>query len=244
MRIILGLLGHLRGNGMFDFMKKKRKIVINNDLAEDITISNESVDIKKTYIKEILKTKKLPIVLLDPLWHSIREQIVSESISKNETVLQELLKEQGKLTNDFRDYSTVKQNFLKQILILSGEVSGEGDISKIEELNKLHESTLGANQKLEVIEKRLSEVETEIEKVNREIIEEIIGVGYEYVSLCKAKCNQLENEINTLRVQVVAKTNEKKKNELILKSIYNYMHSVIGQNHIEVIDKELWDKQK
>lgn len=229
---------------MFDFFKKNRKILLDHDIAEDVSISNQEVNIKKTYIKEILRTKKLPIVLLDPLWHSIREQIVSESISKNEAILQGLLKEQGKLTNDYKDYGVVKQNFLKQILALSGELHKVGDTDKIEELNKLHESTLGANQKLEIIEKRLDEVETEIEEVNREIIEEIIAIGYEYVTLCKENSERLEKEITKLREQVVSKTNEKKKNEQIVKGIYNYMHNVVGQNQIEVIDKELWDKHK
>lgn len=229
---------------MFGFIKKGRKIMLNDDLAEDVSISNEAVDIKKTYIKEILSTKKLPIVLLDPLWHSIREQIVSDFINKNEVVLHNLLKEQGKLTNDYKDYGSVKQNFLKQILVLSGELHGEGDNDKIEELNKLHESTLGANQKLEEIEKRLNEVEAEIEVVNRNIIEEIIAIGYEYVALCKNERDRLEKEINDLREQMMAKTNEKKKSEQILKGIYNYMHNVVGQNQIEVIDKELWDKKR
>ena len=233
-----------RGEALFDFFKKNRKIILDNNLSEEMTISNEEVEIKKTYIREILNKKKLPIVLLDPLWHSIREQIVSEMIKKNEVVLQELLKEQGKLTNDHKDYNTVKQNFLKQILALSGHLQGEGDAQKIEELNKLHESTLGANQKIEDIEKRLETVEYEIEAVNREIIEEIIAVGYQYVSICKSNSDQLEREINTLREKVMIKTNEKKKNEQILKSIYNYMHNVIGQNQIEVIDKELWDKKR
>lgn len=229
---------------MFDFLKKSRKIRLDNDLAEEVSVSNEAVDIKKTYIKEILSKKKLPIVLLDPLWHSIRGQIVSDSISKNEVVLHDLLKEQGKLTNDYKDYGTVKQNFLKQILILSGDIHNAGDASKIEELNKLHESTLGANQKLEAIENRLDEVEKQIEATNKEIIEEIVAVGYEYIAICKNNRDQLEKEINELREMVVAKTHERKKNEQIVRGIYNYMHHVVGQNQIEIIDKELWDKQK
>ncbi len=232
------------GNKVFGFLKKNRRIILQNDLAEEMAISNYEVDIKKTYIKEILNKRKLPLVLLDPLWHSIREQIVSESIDKNQGILQELLKEQGRLTNDYKDYGTVKQNFLKQILTLSGELRGEEDTQKIEALSNLHASTLGANQKLETIEKRLEKVEEEIEAINREIIEEIVAVGYEYIAICKNNCESLERQINELRAQVMIKTNEKKKNEQVLKGIYNYMHHVVGQNQIEIIDKELWDTEK
>jgi len=133
---------------------------------------------------------------------------------------------------------------LKQILTLSGELDIEGDNAKNEELTKLHGSTLGANQKLEAIEKRLDEVEIGIDEVNREIIEEIIAIGYEYVTLCKGNSERLEKEITELRELMISKTNQKKQNEQITKGIYNYMHSVVGQNQIEIIDKELWDKRK
>ncbi|PHV69812.1 hypothetical protein CS063_13940 [Sporanaerobium hydrogeniformans] len=229
---------------MFDFLKKQRKIILEDHVEHEVTVSNEQIDTKKMYIKEILETKKLPIVLLDPLWHSIRGQIVSDLIAKNERKLHDLLKEQGKLNNDYKDYNVVKQNFLKEILELSGALHTEDDVAKIAKLNKLHESTLGANQKLEDIEKRLQEVESEIEQINKEIIEEIVAVGYGYITLCKVQVQTLEREIDTLRQKVVEKTNEKKKNEHVLKGIYQYLHHVIGQQQIEVIDKELWDKKK
>ncbi len=232
------------GEYMFDFFKKQRSIILEDNLEQEVTLSNEEIDAKKVYIKELIRTKKLPIVLLDPLWHSIRKQVVSELIAKNERKLHDLLKEQGKLNNDYKEYNLVKQGFLKEILELSAALHTEDDISKISRLNKLHESTLGANQKLEDIEKRLDTIEEEIEDVNREIIEEIVAVGYGYITTCKENVQQLEKEIDALRQKVVEKTNEKKKNEHILKGIYQYLHHVIGQQQIEVIDKELWDKQK
>ena len=218
--------------------------MVEDELANEVSVSNQQIEAKKMYIGEILKTKKLPIVLLDPLWHSIRDQIVSDQISKDEKVLHDLLKEQGKLNNDFKDYNTVKQNFLKEILALSGELHVDSDTIKIEKLNKLHESTLGANQKLEEIEKRLEEIDTEIQSINRDIVEEIVAVGYEYITVCKNNVSQLEKEIDDLRMMVVKKTEEKKKNEHFLKGIYQYLHNVVGHEQIEVIDKELWDKKK
>lgn len=229
---------------VFSFLKKDRKIILKDDLTQEIAISHEKVNMKKNYIKEILANKKLPIVLLDPLWHSIREQIVSQFIEKNEEKLQELLKEQGKLTNDQKEYGIIKQKFLKEIRTLSASLQGEEDIERIEQLGKLHETTLGANQKLQIIEERLGDIEAEIEAVNREIIQEIVGVGYQYISISKESCERLDKEINVLRDQLLLKANEKKKHEQIIKGIYNYMHHVVGQNQIEIIDKELWDKQK
>lgn len=226
---------------MFGFKKKNRKILVDQEISEHINVSERKIDIKKNYISEVLKDKKLPIVLLDPLWHSAREQINSEIISRDEKKLQELLKEQGKLNNDYKDYTTVKQNFLKQILEVSEAVQGSGNEKKLDELNKLHQSTLTTNEKLEQIENRLEKVEKEIESVNRELIEEMIAVGYEYIDVCKNKSRDLEEEIASLRQQMLIKTEEKKKSDKLFKDIYNYLHSVVGQEHIEVVDKSMGD---
>ena len=228
---------------MFDFMKKKRRIVLNEQPEEEVKITNSNVNLKKEYVSDILKNRRLPIVLLDPLWHTMRESIQSDIIKAQEKNLQELLKEQGRLNNDYKEYSTVKQNFLKEILNLSGEVQVDGNSESIEALNKLHQSTVGVNQKLEDIEKRISEVEVEIESANREIIEEMIAVGYEYIEVCKEKEIRLEREITQLREQMLLKTGEKKKCEKLLKDVYNYLHSIVGREQIEVIDRGLGDKK-
>lgn len=228
---------------MFDFMKKKRRIVLSEQPEEEVKITNSNVNLKKEYVSDILKSRKLPIVLLDPLWHTMRDSIQSDIIKAQEKNLKELLKEQGRLNNDYKEYSTVKQNFLKEILNLSGEVQVDGNSESIEALNKLHQSTVGVNQKLEDIEKRISEVEVEIESANREIIEEMIAVGYEYIDVCKEKEIRLEREITQLREQMLLKTAEKKKCEKLLKDVYNYLHSIVGREQIEVIDRGLGDKK-
>ncbi len=228
---------------MFDFMKKKRRIALNEQPEEEVKVTNSNVNLKKEYVSDILKSRKLPIVLLDPLWHTMRDSIQSDIIKAQEKNLKELLKEQGRLNNDYKEYSTVKQNFLKEILNLSGEVQVDGNSESIEALNKLHQSTVGVNQKLEDIEKRISEVEVEIESANREIIEEMIAVGYEYIDVCKEKEIRLEREITQLREQMLLKTAEKKKCEKLLKDVYNYLHSIVGREQIEVIDRGLGDKK-
>lgn len=228
---------------MFDFMKKKRRIVLNEQPEEEVKVTNSNVNLKKEYVNDILKSRRLPIVLLDPLWHTMRDSIQSDIIKAQEKNLKELLKEQGRLNNDYKEYSTVKQNFLKEILNLSGEVQVDGNSESIEALNKLHQSTVGVNQKLEDIEKRISEVEVEIESANREIIEEMIAVGYEYIDVCKEKEIRLEREITQLREQMLLKTAEKKKCEKLLKDVYNYLHSIVGREQIEVIDRGLGDKK-
>nr|WP_302598783.1 hypothetical protein [uncultured Cellulosilyticum sp.] len=229
---------------MFGFGKKNRKVVVQDDIADNVKLSDKQVEIKKSYINTVLENRKLPIVLLDPLWYTVKEQIKSKVIDEKEKLLQELLKEQARLNTDYKEYNKVKQNFLKQILALSGEVQGEDGDKKIEELNKLHQSTLEVNNRLENIETRLEEVDEQVQVTNKELIGEMVAVGYEYIDIHRQKEIKLESEIEALRAEMLKKTNEKKQSEKFLKDIYNYLHNIVGQQQIEIIDKTLWDTNK
>ena len=228
---------------LFGFKRKQRKVIVNNEEVKDIKVKDTSIDLKKEYVNDIIRNKKLPIVLLDPLWHTAKEHIQSKNIDKAEKELQELLKEQGRLNTDYKEYNVIKQNFLKEILVVSNKAQEGNDPVAIEELNKLHQTTLGANQKLEDIEKRLDEIEREIDDKNKEIISEMIAVGYSYIENYKSQNEKLEAEIAALREEMLRKTNKKKEGEAFLKEIYNYLHSIIGREQIEIMDKSLGDKK-
>lgn len=228
---------------LFKFKKKHRKVLINNEETIEVKVNDEDIDLKREYINNILNTKKLPIVLLDPLWHSAKEHINSSVIDKAEKELQELLKEQARLNTDYKEYTVVKQNFLKEILVLSGKVQTGNDAGALEELSKLHQTTLGVNQKLEEIESRLDHIDEEINDKNKEIISEMIAVGYGYIEVYKERTQVLESEIATLRLQMLQKTTQKKESEAFLKDIYNYLHSIVGREQIEIIDKALEEKR-
>lgn len=228
---------------LFNFKKKQRKVIINNEEVTEVKVRDKNIDLKSDYINSILKAKKLPIVLLDPLWHSAKERIKSSVIDKVEKELQELLKEQARLNTDYKEYNVIKQNFLKEILVVSEKVQVGNDDEALEELNKLHLSTLGANQKIEEIEKRLDSIDDEINDKNKEIISEMIAVGYGYIETYKEKSQTLEAEITELRLKMLQKTAQKKESEAFLKDIYNYLHSIIGREQIEVIDRALGEKK-
>ncbi len=226
---------------MFNFIKKQRRAVVNHEGVIE-SVNNEISQLKRNYIEDILKSKKLPVVLLDPSWHTAKQHIQSPIIDQIEKELQELLKEQGRLNTDYKEYTAIKQNFLKEILVLSNKAQ-EGDNKALEELNKMHQSTLGANQKIEEIEARLEAIDDEINSKNKEIVSEMIAIGYGFIDTYKQKNEALETEITELRLQLLQKTQQKKESEAFLKDIYNYLHNIVGREQIEVIDKALGDKK-
>lgn len=218
-------------------------MVLKQEEVTDVKIKDKEIDLKRAYIRDILEAKKLPIVLLDPLWHSAKERIKSSVIETAEKELRELLKEQARLNTDYKEYQVMKQNFLKQILVISEKVQVKSENQAFEELDKLQLSVLGVNQKIEGIETRLEVIDDEIQSKNKEMISEMIAVGYGYIETYKERSQKLETEITELRLMMLKKTAQKKESDIFLKDIYNYLHSIIGREQIEVIDRNLGEKK-
>lgn len=217
--------------------------MVNQEEVTHIKIKDKEIDLKRDYIHDILITKKFPIVLLDPLWHGAKERIKSSVIDKAEKELKELLKEQARLNTDHKEYQVMKQNFLKNILVTSEKVQVKGEDQAFAELDKLQLSVLGINKKIEEIETRLETIDDEIQDKNKEMISEMIAVGYGYIEVYKERSQKLEAEITQLRLTMLKKTAQKKESEAFLKDIYNYLHSIIGREQIEVIDRTLGEKK-
>lgn len=217
--------------------------MLNQEEAAHIKIKDKEIDLKRDYIHDILINKNFPIVLLDPLWHSAKERIKSSIIDRAEKELKELLKEQARLNTDYKEYQVMKQNFLKKILVISEKVQVRGEDQAFAELDKLHLSVRGINEKIEEIEVRLETIDDDIQEKNKEMISEMIAVGYGYIEVYKERSQKLEAEITQLRLTMLKKTAQKKESEVFLKDIYNYLHSIIGREQIEVIDRSLGEKK-
>lgn len=224
---------------MFSFKKIGKKTVqgsIARRENQKINLDKQTVALKKEYIEHILQDKKLPIVLLDSLWYTAREHIQSPVIIKKEEHLKELLKEQGKLHIDYKEYSIVKQNFMKKVLEISGDQQEKATSEGNNTLDTLHDSILNLSHKLEGIRERLETIEVEITKENKEIIFEMAAIGYSYIEHYKVETDKLEEQIETLRLEMLEKINQKKQEETNLKDIYGYLHNIIGREYVEVID--------
>lgn len=219
---------------MFGKLKKTTKTKIRN-LPLNKTIDNKK---RESQIKKVLESKKLPIVTLDPLWYHVKENIRTKKMDAKEKDLNNLLKEQGKLNTDLKEYGLVKKNLMQEILTISQELNEKGDLSRVGSLEKLHQSITKTNEKIEEIENKIEEVEENITETNRNLVEETMIIGYEYMEAYKMKKNELDSEIDELRTSLLEKTKERKDWDNQYAKLYNYLHNVIGYENINDMDKE------
>lgn len=229
---------------MFEKFKKKLAIQPQNEKSIEVKVSRRELKAREKAIKALMDQKKLPIVVLDKSWYDVKALIENDLIIEKEKVVLEFLKERGALNNTLKEKQAVKQSLMKKVLEASEALNNNGDESKLNELNTLYQAITRLNEEIPQIEERLEEIETLIAETNRALIEEAVALSYVYMDSCKAESKKLGEEIDVLRQELLEKTNEKKKYDSRMGTLYHYLHNMVGYKHIDKIDQTLGEPRE
>ena len=124
----------------------------------------------ETEVREALKGKKVPILVLDSRWHTLFPKGEKPTEIQNlEDRVNELLKRQGFLVNDLKDLKKTKKK------LMEGIVAGMGEREAIRDKKSKNQQRL-----LLEIKERIQEESDELMDLPREIKranEELLAVG-------------------------------------------------------------------
>ncbi len=189
--------------------------------------------IKEMKVVEEISKSNVPLLILDKNWHYMFPAgKKTKKMLALEKQLTELLKEQGKLTNNINDYKKLKKDCINQIMGLMGSEDDEDDVQRSKKYIQQ------SNQKLEQIEQRLEDIPREMKRLNQELLEESIRVVYEEMQENKLKEKLLEQEIKELEEKLAEKKEEKELKKQMIDRTYKFLHSIAGT---EALNK--WDRK-
>lgn len=195
----------------------------------------EGIDFAK-----IFKGKKIPIVVLDERWHQLFPDYDKPAQIKTlESRLNDLIKQQGKFTNDLKDLKKLKNQ-------LMGEIITHMDVSDSKE-GKMKEKKLDQNQrlireigdKIKDAENQLIDLPYQIKEANEELIIESTSVCYKRLSSNTEKISEINLWIQSIREQLKVKILEKQDMEMKNTEIYNYMHDMLGPDLLQELDEDI-----
>ena len=184
-----------------------------------------------------LDGKNIPILTLDNKWHKLFTQTgVSKEILRQEDVLNELLKKQGKANNDIKDYKRLKQKLMNEIVSLMGEnnepLSGEA-AKKQDDNKRLIED---CNDKIDEAQDLLMDLDSAIYKENRTLMLMSMEVCYEAIRENTEEIKEIEKWINEIRIELKKNVVRKQEKEVYNEELYAYMHDIFGPEVIEIFD--------
>lgn len=180
--------------------------------------------------RESLKGIEVPILTLDKNWYRLMNSSERREISSAQDKLNELIRRQGKLTNEARALKSIKRDLLTEIREASGQ---SGNNALIKEKTRLFDE---AAAKLDGYKDELLDLPKLIDDANKELLLQTMIVTYRTLKENDEDIAEIEEWINEIRIDLkrhlVKKVTEEEKN----KNIYSYMHKVFGAECSDLFD--------
>jgi hypothetical protein len=200
--------------------------------------NKEAEEIENINLENMQKTK-VPLLILDKNWHYMFPPgKKTQRMLELEARLNELLKEQGKLTNNEKDYKKLKKECMNNIMGQMEAAYDNGDDKAKQDMSKSQRYIEEINEKLEDIEERLYNLPREMKRVNNELLKESVSLSYGEMRKNKQAVSQLDNEILELRQQLKDRISEKTLKEEMVERTYMFLHNMVGVEAINKLDSE------
>lgn len=181
-----------------------------------------------------LEGKKIPILTLDHKWHKLFTQTGdNEEIQELETVVNDLLKRQGKLNTEIKSLNLFKKKLMQEIVALMEIPDSPEKDKKMEENKRLIEES---NEKMDLYHDELMELPGQIEEANLKLMIATMQVCYKKIKQNTQDIEDINKWIQDFRIQLKRKVLQKQQKEIWNDELYSYMHDIFGPDVIEMFD--------
>jgi predicted transcriptional regulator len=187
--------------------------------------------------KEIFAGKKIPILTLDSRWYELFPEEKPYHIKELEDNLNDLLKRQGKLTNDMKDLKRLKVKLMEEIIANMDADDSRSGKQKLKKMNQNQKMILEISEKMKGTEDELADIPYLIKEVNEELIIESANVWYKILYNNREKITEISQWVLKVRDELKEKILLKQDMETKNATIYSYMHDLLGPDIIEAFDE-------
>ena len=187
----------------------------------------------ETEVREALKGKKVPILVLDSRWHTLFPKGEKPTEIQNlEDRVNELLKKQGFLVNDLKDLKKTKKK------LMEGIVAGMGEQGAIRDKKSKNQQRLLLEIKERIQEEsdELMDLPREIKRANEELLAAGASYCFERLASVDEQLKKLNQEISEMRETLKEKVGYKADLEESMDSAYSLMHGLLGHDVMNLYD--------
>ena len=186
--------------------------------------------------KPALSKTKLPILTLDNNWHKLFTQAKeTPEIKKLEKKLNELLKEQGKVNEEYKKLKFVKRKLMDEIIQLADRYGGQHD-KAIEKAMANHKAMVEeCSERLKALEEH-RDLPKRIEETNYQLMLRTMEICYKHLEENRREIEYYDKWIQDIRVQLRENIIRKQERETSTYELYSYMHNIFGRDVIDIFD--------
>lgn len=187
--------------------------------------------------EEALKSKRIPILTIDKKFHDLLDVLnASEIVSDKVNELNDLLKIQGQANNDIKNIKKLKKQLMQEIV---DNTDANSELSESEKEKKAADNSRlieECNTKIADCEDRLLDVPGKIDKVNRELMLELMEYCYNTMKNNERNIDEIAKWITKVRIELKKQLVHKVDMETSNQKIYEYMHDIFGSEVIDIFD--------
>lgn len=196
---------------------------------------NQGIDFNKVF-----KGKKIPIVILDERWHELFSDYDKPAkIKEIESKLNELLKLQGKLTTELKEYKQLKKKLMLEIIEHMEPGEGPAGKLKAKKLDRNQKLIREITEKTQNMEDQLIDIPYQIKELNEKLIIETATICYNRIRTNKVKIDEIGDWISSIREELKEKILEKQDMEMKNTTIYSYLHDIMGAELLQELDENI-----
>lgn len=183
----------------------------------------------------ILKSTKIPLLVLDQKWHHIFPPGKKpDNIAKLEKKLDELLAEQGRVNQELKELKKLKSNLMNDIMEnMEGTEGNRSSSKKLEENKRLINEI---NEKIDASEDILLDMPKLLKDANDVLMQETMEYCYTKLRTNATDIEAIGNWIKEVRIELKKQIIRKQNAELKNKEIYSYMHDIFGPLIVDIFD--------
>ena len=200
-------------------------------------------------LKSCTAIKQIPILTLDERWyHLITDKLKTDEICYWEKQVNELLKKQGQVNNDFEN--KVKQirinNDIKEVKKIKNQLiqdvvdnmqDDDNDPKRAKVMEKNQRLIQEAKDKINSLEDEALDIPRDLVNANERLMIETVKVCYNKINSNKEDLEVLDKWINATRVKLKKNILIKQDKEEVNNRMYSAMHDILGPDVMKELDK-------
>lgn len=196
-------------------------------------------------IEKIFDKRKVPILTLDDKWYNLFAGYDKPiGIREIEDKLNQLIKRQGKLTNDMKDLKVLKKKLMQDIIDHMDVNDAAAGVAKAKKMNQNQRMIKEISEKMKVAEDEIFEIPYQIKAMNEQLIIESTKECYRRINSNNQQVTEIAKWIDNVRNELKEKMLMKQDLEMKNTEIYSYLHDMLGPELIQQLDDNLKEKVK
>ncbi len=194
------------------------------------------IDMKNLLLDErTLRQIKAPTLCHDEKWLEIMAPYMKDTIGMLVERQKALIEEERQAGRHLMELKRQKRSALSQLLDLAGRLQ-ENDSEAESQAERLKVFLERVNDEMDQIQYKVETAPAEIRRLNTELLEESIPLGYDKLLKDHERIHELDETIQKLRSELLAMNEEKFALEDRASAMGQYLHSLLGKELSDELD--------